>query len=91
MQLFVINFCWGLGDEKEFFIQKLSSKLANKSDCLFLVSKDEHSEEIDERPRGNLNRQALGFAHPPTIGYLTNQLTTFLLSIFPPPLGNPCF
>ena len=30
-------------------------------------------------------RQALGFAHPPTIGYLTNQLTTFLLSIFPPP------
>ena len=30
-------------------------------------------------------------SYQPTIGYLTNQLTTFLLSIFPPPLGNPCF
>ena len=42
--------------------------------------------------------QALGFAHPPTIGFLTNQLLGILptnlqhsfYQFFPPP-GNPCF
>ena len=29
---------------------------------------------------GNIYRQALGFAHPPTIGYLTNQLLGILPS-----------
>ena len=45
-----------IGDEKEFFIhEKLSSKLANKSDCFFWFQKLNILKKLTKRPRGNLN------------------------------------